>query len=684
MAKKNTKHSNNPKSQISKKVESDSDITSTSLEKKEFKNKKAGKEPQTRQLVTYLFLAIAFVTTVSFFLYTVITSGDVIEQVSSIISSSILVLFSIAFLFVCLSVTSKKGQIFVIIASFLLTSFCGFQMLYQGGAFALPTQAYVESFTNKSLTEVIAWGQANHITIEQTYEASDTTPEYYIINQSVEPGTLLKDITSLKVTVSSGPDQSKEVIVPNMIGKTVDDVISFVEKNYFSNVTVDFAFSEEQRDLIIEQDKSGQLPRDEAIRFVASLGKEEDLVPVEMIDFTNKSEFYTVTWLKRYGISYTIEYDYSDTIKKGSVIRQSVETGTMVTPKQDQVVITISKGNKIEVPDLMGMDMESITSWIIEHKLKIEFTDQYDDTIPLGKPISVNYKQGDVLEEGAVVKVVISKGQLKMEKFSTPSEYREWAEKYQINYKEETEFSDSVPSGEIIRISHEAGQIIKNGDTIIITVSQGKQLTVPKLIGKTKSQAQKACNDAGIKCNFVYGGYSETVQKDVAIKQSKAEGSKIASESIVTVTLSKGIIEKVTVPNFTGQSQASIQGQCNNLGIRCNFVTESNFSSTPAGLATRQSASGKMNKGSTITVYISRGPAKSYTVNIQATWFGTTYNETVATLKAKLEKACPGVTFVFQPKDVNEGSGLISSDSSVKVGNNTFVQGQTYVITVNR
>ena len=91
-----------------------------------------------------------------------------------------------------------------------------------------------------------------------------------------------------------------------------------------------------------------------------------------------------------------------------------------------------------------------------------------------------------------------------------------------------------------------------------------------------------------------------------------------------------------------------------------------------------------MNKGSSITVYLSRGEAKSYTVNIQATWFGNTYQETVNTLKSKLEKACPGVTFKFQAKDVNEGAGLISSDSSVKAGNNTFVQGKIYTITVNR
>lgn len=663
---------------VSKKIEED---------KVEISNQKFTKEthPKTpvSQIITYLFLALSFVTTITFFLYTVATSSNIVEQISVIIRVSILTLFSISFIFVCLFSVSKKGQVFVIIASLLLTAFSGIQLLEETNILKFPTQSYVENFTNRSLTEVIAWSEANHITVEQIYETSETVPEYYIISQSVEAGTLLNAIDKIQITVSNGPDKEKEVIFPNMIGKSVDDVITFVETNYFTNVTIDFIVSEEEKDLIIDQDKSGQLPRNEEIHITASIGADE-LGPIEMESLIDRTTFYATTWLKRNGIKYEITYDYSDSIAKGNVISQSIEPSNTVNPNNDTVTLTISKGSKIDVPNLMNMTMEEITAWVVKNRLKIEFTDKYDDSTTLGKPISVSHKEGDTLEEGATIKVTISKGQLKMEEFSSVEEYRSWAEKYGITIKEEIEFSDSVASGGIIKTSHAIGTTIRNGDVVIITVSQGKELTVPNLIGKTKSQIQSACNDASIKCNFIYGSYSETVAKDIATKQSRASGSKIASGTTVTITLSRGIIEKVTVPSFIGQNRSNIQTTCNNLGITCNFVTESTFSSTPAGNATRQSNSGKINKGSTITVYLSKGPAQSFTITIQATWFGNTYNETVATLKSKLESACPGVTFQFKAKDVNEGSGMISSDSAIKVGKHTFVQGQTYTITVNR
>ncbi|MEG2283907.1 MAG: PASTA domain-containing protein [Bacilli bacterium] len=640
--------------------------------------------PKTLNIITYFFLALSFVTTVTLFIYTICTSSNITSQLSTIIGVSFLVLFSIFFLFTALYASSKKGQIFVIIASILLTCFTGFELLSNVGIIDIQKQNTVINFTNKNLTEVISWGQKNKISINQVYEASDSIKEYHIINQDVSPGTLTKKITNLKVTVSTGPDKTKEILFPSMLGKKIDEVITFIEENYFTNVSIDFVTSSEEKDLVLTQDKSGQLKRDSEIHLTVSLGTLEDLTPLSIEDLTNKSLFYATTWCKRHLILYKIEYAYSDTVPKGQVISQSLKKGETVTPKTDTVTLTISKGNKIIVPNLMNMDINAITKWIIENGLRIEFTDQYDDNILIGKPISVNVKENDIIEVGTTIKILISKGQLKMEKFKTIKEYRDWAIKYNIAYKEEIEFSNTYLDGEVIKVTPSEGQVIKNNETIIITVSQGKQITVPNFIGKSKNTIQKECNNLGLTCTFIYGNYSESVNRDISTNQSKKEGSKIAASSTVTITLSKGIIEKVTVPSFIGQNNKAVTNTCNSLGITCKFITEEAYSSTPAGNVTKQSASGKMNKGSTITLYISKGPAKTYNINIQATWFGSTYNETEQNLKNKLISNCPGVNFIFQAKIVNEGSGLISSNSPIKVGANTFVQGNTYTIIINK
>ena len=45
--------------------------------------------------------------------------------------------------------------------------------------------------------------------------------------------------------------------------------------------------------------------------------------------------------------------------------------------------------------------------------LKINFTEVYDDTVELGKVVSASHKEGDAIEEGALVEITISKGPLK-------------------------------------------------------------------------------------------------------------------------------------------------------------------------------------------------------------------------------------------------------------------------------
>ena len=80
--------------------------------------------------------------------------------------------------------------------------------------------------------------------------------------------------------------------------------------------------------------------------------------------------------------------------------------------------------------------------------------------------------------------------------------------KYEVNLNESYEFSDTVANGEIISISKNVGDTIQNGEEISIVISEGKQLTIPNLIGKSRSEAKKICNQEGITCSFVYGSYS--------------------------------------------------------------------------------------------------------------------------------------------------------------------------------
>ena len=106
----------------------------------------------------------------------------------------------------------------------------------------------------------------------------------------------------------------------------------------------------------------------------------------------------------------------------------------------------------------------------------------------------------------------------------------------------------------------------------------------------------------------------------IAISQSKKSGTKVSEGTGITITLSAGIQEKVTVPSFIGKTKSQITSSCNSIGVKCTFAYESKYSSTPKDTCTKQSTTGKVNKGSTITITLSKGPAKTYSIFIQADW----------------------------------------------------------------
>lgn len=504
------------------------DVEDTSKEEVKIeKNKSNGSGLMNCSLIIVLLSSLAYLIMKLFY-----GTGD--EAILSMVGSFLLLIFTS--IFVCIGFTiGKRKKLLFALSSVLLIIYFGFSIytdcFINGGNRVL-------NFTGMSLTDVIEWSESNKVELIQDYEYSDMINEYHIISQDVLAGTPVKDVKNLTVAISEGPNPAKEVNVPSMIGWSSEKVLEWINKNHLSNVSVEFIIDAGLKDTVIEQDKVGTLKRNDNIKLVFSAGEAIDEEEVKLIDFSGKSKFETEFYLKQHFIKYRIEYGFSKDVKKGLVFKQSVKAGTKVKVNSDEVVITISKGPEIKIVELRGMSLSEVTDWVIKNKLKLEFDDAYDDSIKENHVISCNYKIGDVVEEGTVIKVIISKGKLVMQSFNDINEFRMWAQKYNIQYNEVQEFNSEVPQGGIIRFSHKEGDTIKNGDTITVTISNGEKITVPNVVGLTKDAATSKLKSAGLGYNFVYS-YSSTT-KGQAIKQSISAGSGVAKGTTVTVTLSNG------------------------------------------------------------------------------------------------------------------------------------------------
>ena len=507
------------------------------IEKKEDNNKERNnskkivvkKSPGTNLLLCLLVI----VSLIQFIIILISKDSSISDLMNNLIITIFTVLFSIV------GITYKRNNKKLLLVSGLILLSYFILNINNTFSFVKSPISVVPDFSNRSLTEVMKWASKNNILVNQDYEYSDMIQEYRVISQSVDSGKSVSGIKEIDISISDGPNPYKEIIVPSMIGWDDERVINFVKDNYLENVNVEFVKSSKPVDTVIEQSSSGNLKRNDELKITFSYGEELGYEGYNLMDFTNKSKFEIEFFMKQHQLKYEFEYVFSSKIKRGYGVKQNIEPGVKVNVNDTVVKVSISKGPKIIVPDLSKMSVNEITEWAIKNKLKLDFKDSYDDTVKEGEIIKTDKNEKDVLEQGTVVTVTLSRGNLKMPKFASMNDFREWADKYGITYEEKHEFSDKVAIGEIIGFSYDEGDTIKNGDSISVTISDGKQVEVPNVVKSSKKDAISKLENAGLTYNISYK-YSDSVQKDKVISQSISAGSKVGTGTTVSIIISNG------------------------------------------------------------------------------------------------------------------------------------------------
>ncbi|MBE6146885.1 MAG: PASTA domain-containing protein [Firmicutes bacterium] len=490
---------------------------------------------------TYFCLSISLVLMITYFIYTIISSNNLVEQLFSIISALILSIFTLFFIIISLFADNEKGRIFVIIASLLLSFYSGFQLAVQTNFLKLPVQEVVLNFYGKDITEVVSWAEKYNILVEQIYENSDSFPMYTVMSQDLTPGTLVKNINKITITVSDGPNQEKQEEIPNMVGFTVDEVLDYAAKHHLTGIIFKFEYKNDVKKGIVYDQKNEdvEMKRNSKITLSASLGKKDDLERISMISLVGKDLFHGSVWLEQNAISYTVEYGYSSVYKEGTIIKQSLSKGRIIDKERTKsVVITVARNTEITVPDLKVMSASQIATWATENMLKVEFDEEFDDSVERGKVIRSSKNKGDFVEVGDTIKVVISKGQITMIEFTDIDNFRKWADENEISYHIDYQVNNQVKKGNLVSSSHKAGELIKNTDTVQIVISQGGNTTIPNFVGKTKKESEKLCSSSNLTCEFVYSDDSK--EKDTVIKQSMKKDSSVPIDTSITLTLSSG------------------------------------------------------------------------------------------------------------------------------------------------
>lgn len=218
------------------------------------------------------------------------------------------------------------------------------------------------------------------------------------------------------------------------------------------------------------------------------------------------------------------------------------------TAEEPSVDELVDESGKVEMIDLRGKSFDEAKAELDAMGLKIyqastEESEEYEQ----GQIISQDIPQGDMVDEGTMVRVVVSSGKGQSE-VAVPNVtgYRDIAaigmlQDAGLDYNREYESSEQVPEGEVIRQNPESGTMVPEGTKVTIVVSQGKEsVTVPDLKNHTEEEARKALESVGLQVGTVSTDYSDTVEEGKVIDQSEIAGKTVYSGTTVNIVVSLG------------------------------------------------------------------------------------------------------------------------------------------------
>ena len=203
---------------------------------------------------------------------------------------------------------------------------------------------------------------------------------------------------------------------------------------------------------------------------------------------------------------------------------------------------------KTVVPEIAGLVKDAAIVELENNDLQYKFIEQESDTVTSGQVIGTNPEIGTSVEKGTKIDVYISIGPERVPLPSVMGYSFEDAkaaleEKGFIVRRGSTVYSDSIEAGLVAYSDPKSGAKVVPNSTITLYISKGKENTdvsVPDLIGDTKSVARTKLKKKGLKLGTVTSNYSSTVEKNRVCVQSKLSGSMVPKGTSVDITLSLG------------------------------------------------------------------------------------------------------------------------------------------------
>ena len=263
-----------------------------------------------------------------------------------------------------------------------------------------------------------------------------------------------------------------EVAMPNVVGKDIIDAEAELElrKLKYRLMPEDAGLEYKENEVIRQEIEAGTpVKQGTTVVLFFNTASSVATIPDNLIGSDYNSVRSQLTSL---GLSVTREFEYSDSLSSGYVLRLTPASGSSVA-KGSRVTVVVSRGAEVQwtepptqyavVPNVVGYSISAAREMLEDVGLYCYPMEQESDTVPNGVVISQNYA-GEYVEVGSTITVYVSSKPIPTTAAVTepteivlPTEGEETESQTQQEPTEETEPHETEP---IVTEPHETEPIV--------------------------------------------------------------------------------------------------------------------------------------------------------------------------------------------------------------------------------
>ena len=231
----------------------------------------------------------------------------------------------------------------------------------------------------------------------------------------------------------------------------------------------------------------------------------------------------------------TVSQRSDDSTEEGNVISQDPTAGTK-RAEGSRVNLVVSSGtSQSSVPDVTGKTADEARKILQDAGFQVQSgTAEYSDSVAKDRVARTNPAAGQSIPKNSVVTYYLSLGQEGTEVpnviGSTEGSATTTLSNSGFNVTSESVYSDTVPRGQVISQTPNAGSLAKDGDTVHLVVSAGpdpstpepEQVIIPNLGGWRVSDARFLLDSLGFSV-YVAGGASDSAYVTSTTPSGSAE-----------------------------------------------------------------------------------------------------------------------------------------------------------------